>query len=93
MGRRKKQRIILGQPVATIFKPQGIPLAQLYGVVLDLDEFEALRLVDAQGLSQEEAAQSMGISRPTLCRILGSARTRIARALTQGWAIRIAGEN
>lgn len=89
MARNKKPRNISAMPVATLFKPQGISNVQLRGVVLELDGFEALRLVDAQGLSQEEAAEIMGISRPTLCRILAKARTRVAQALTQGWAIRI----
>ena len=50
---------------------------------------EALRLVDAEGLSQEDAALRMGVSRSTVCRILGEARTQVARALARGWAIRI----
>ena len=50
---------------------------------------EALRLVDAEGLSQEDAALRMGVSRPTVCRILGEARTQVARALARSWAIRI----
>ncbi len=89
MGRRRKCRNVAGRPEVTVFKPQGVPMTKLYGVVLGLDGFEALRLVDAEGLSQEEAAEAMGVSRPTLCRILGEARSRVARALTQGWIIRI----
>lgn len=76
-------------PAVTVFKPQGVPMGQLYGVVLGLDGFEALRLVDGEGLSQEEAAARMRVSRPTLCRILAEARTQVARALSRGWAIRI----
>lgn len=89
MGRRRKQRIVQTKPEVTVFRPQGIPASKLSGVILGLDEFEAMRLVDAQGLTQIEAAEIMGISRPTLCRILGAARTRVAQAITQGWAIRI----
>ena len=89
MGRRRKCRFVARLPHVTVFRPHGVPLGQLTGVVLGVDGFEALRLVDAKGLSQEEAAVSMGVSRPTLCRILGEARTQVARALSQGWAIRI----
>lgn len=64
-------------------------MGQLYGVVLGLDGFEAMRLVDGEGMSQEEAAVLMQVSRPTLCRILAEARTQVARALSRGWAIRI----
>jgi predicted DNA-binding protein (UPF0251 family) len=76
-------------PAVTVFKPQGVPMSQLSGVAIGLDGFEALRLVDAEGLSQEEAAARMGVSRPTLCRILGEARSTVARALSRGWAIRV----
>lgn len=89
MGRRRKCRRVAMMPAVTVFKPQGVAMTGLRGVVLSLDGFEALRLVDAEGLSQEEAAVSMDVSRPTLCRILGEARTLVARALTAGWAIRI----
>lgn len=89
MPRPRKRRCIRSTPPATFYKPQGIPMGQLRGVTLAVEGFEALRLVDAEGLSQEEAAQNMEVSRPTLCRILGEARTVVARALTNGWAIRI----
>lgn len=89
MGRRRKCRFVADVPAVTVFKPQGVPMGQLYGVVLGLDGLEAMRLVDAEGLSQEEAAALMQVSRPTLCRILAEARTQVARALSRGWAIRI----
>ena len=89
MGRRRKCRFVADVPALTVFKPQGVPMGQLYGVVLGLDGFEAMRLVDGEGMSQEEAAVLMQVSRPTLCRILAEARTQVARALSRGWAIRI----
>lgn len=76
-------------PAVTVFKPVGVPMGQLHGVVLGLDGFEAMRLVDGEGMSQADAAARMQVSRPTLCRILGEARTQTARALSRGWAIRI----
>lgn len=90
---RPRKRCRIGQaPPATFYKPQGVPLGQLKGVSLCVEGFEALRLVDGQGLSQEEAAGRMGVSRPTLCRILGEARSLVAKALSNGWAIRIEGQ-
>lgn len=88
-GRRRKCRFVAEPPEITVFKPVGVSMRHLRGVVIGLDGLEALRLVDAQGLSQEEAAQRMGVSRPTLCRILALARTQVAKALSQGFAIRI----
>ncbi len=89
MGRRRKCRFVAEVPVVTVFKPAGVPMGQLHGVVMGLDGFEAMRLVDGEGMSQEEAAARMRVSRPTLCRILGEARTQVARALTRGWALRV----
>ncbi|MGE4442933.1 MAG: DUF134 domain-containing protein [Desulfomicrobium sp.] len=89
MGRRRKCRFVADVPAVTVFKPVGVPMGQLHGVVLGLDGFEAMRLVDGEGMSQEEAAARMRVSRPTLCRILGEARTQVARALSRGWALRV----
>jgi len=60
-------------------------------VVITLDEFEAMRLVDLDGLYQEKAAKKMGISRQTLGRVLESARSKVARALMNGMAMRFEG--
>jgi hypothetical protein len=50
---------------------------------LRLDELEALRLADVEGLYQEAAAQRMGVSRPTFARILARARSAAATALVE----------
>lgn len=89
MGRRRKCRFVADVPEVTVFKPVGIPMGRLHGVVIGLDGFEAMRLVDGEGMSQADAASRMQVSRPTLCRILGEARTQTARALSRGWVIRI----
>lgn len=59
--------------------------------VLTVDEFEAMRLKDLEGLDQEPAAGKMGVSQPTFHRILASARTKISDAIVNGKAIRIEG--
>ena len=58
---------------------------------LSVEEIEALRLVDMMGLSHEEAASRMGVSRKTLWRDLTSARKRLVEAVVNGWAIQISG--
>jgi len=65
------------------FKPIGRPVGQLDVEPLRLDELEALRLADLEGLYQEAAAERMGVSRPTFARILGRARSAVARALIE----------
>jgi len=85
------QRRIAFVPSVTYFKPAGIPLRELEEVALTLDELEAIRLADLQGLYQEQAAQEMGVSRATFGRIVESARRKVAHALTSGKALRLEG--
>lgn len=58
---------------------------------LSIEEVEALRLVDLMGLSHDEAAARMGVSRKTLWRDLTAARRRLVEAVVNGWAIQISG--
>lgn len=76
---------------SAVFKPAGVPLDELAVVEMTLDELEAVRLADLEGLYQEEAAARMGVSRATLGRIVESARHKIADALVNGRALRIEG--
>ena len=89
MPRPRRRRRIRGKPRADLFKPAGIPARELETVTLRRDEFEAIRLKDHQGLSQEETADQMGVSQPTLHRLLKDARKKIAEAITEGKAIGI----
>lgn len=91
MPRPVLPRRIGQRPQATYYKPAGVPLHQLKEVVLNLDELEALRLVDWEGLYQEAAAERMQVSRPTLSRILAGAHRKVAEALVQGQALRVEG--
>ena len=91
MPRPLKYRFVEGHPPSDYFKPRGVPLASLEVSVLTLDEFEAVRLADYEGLYQEQAAEKMGISRQTFGKIVESARKKIADALVNSKAIRIEG--
>jgi predicted DNA-binding protein (UPF0251 family) len=84
-------RRIAGRPAAPIFKPVGIPVLELDEVVMSLDEFEAMRLADLDGLYQEEAAAQMNVSRTTFSRIIDAAHRKMADALVHGKALRIEG--
>ncbi len=59
--------------------------------MIALDEFEALRLADLEGLYQAGAAERMAVSRPTFGRILESAHHKVAEALVRGKALKIEG--
>ena len=89
MVRPSKRRRINIDPEATYFKPRAIPLSELEEVALGMDELEALRLCDYNGLGQTGAAKKMNISQSTLQRILTNARQKTAEALSESKAIRI----
>lgn len=93
MPRPVMDRRVSGRPASTLFKPAGIPTRDLPEITLTLDEFEALRLADFDGLYQEAAALRMGVSRQTFGRIIETARRKIADALVNGKALRIEGGN
>jgi predicted DNA-binding protein (UPF0251 family) len=78
-------------PGVVFFKPAGVPLRDLEIVIVPLDEFEALRLADLEGLYQEAAAERMKISRPTFARLVEAGRKKVADALANGKAIRLEG--
>jgi predicted DNA-binding protein (UPF0251 family) len=82
---------VSGPPRFGYFKPAGIPVSMLEEVALSVDEFEALRLADLEGLYQEQAAARMGVSRATFARIVEAARHKVAEVLVHGRALRIAG--
>jgi len=85
--RPKKIRKCQGNFCGKAFKPTGIPLTELTQVSLFRDEMEALRLCDSEGMTQEEAGLSMGVSRGTIQRIITIARKKTAQAITEGQAL------
>ena len=93
MPRPIKWRRVGFVPEVTYFKPAGIPVRAIEEVSLSVEELEAIRLKDQEGLQQEECAELMQISRPTFHRVLSSARSKVADALTSGKAIRVEGGN
>lgn len=91
MPRPRHCRRVACLPQATFYKPRGIPLALLQHVTLTVDELEAVRLADFQGLYQGQAAEKMSISRQTFGRVIESAHKKIADALVNGKALSIQG--
>jgi predicted DNA-binding protein (UPF0251 family) len=91
MPRPKCCRQVGAMPDKTRFRPQGKGSATIAEVCLTLDEYEALRLADLDGLYQEQAALRMNISRQTFGRIVKSARRKVADVLVNGKALRIGG--
>lgn len=89
--RPKKTRWVKCSPRERCFRPQCNSLSKLEGVILTLDEFEALRLLDLENLEQENVAKKMKVHRSTISRIISSAHKKIADALVNIKAIKIEG--
>ena len=89
MPRPKKPRFVSGYPTLTAFIPQGVPISG--EVLLSVEELEAVRLSDFEGLDQESAANLVEVSRQTYGRILARARHCISEALITGKALKIQG--
>ena len=93
MPRPQKERIVHKPPLFTEFKPTGIARKYLQQTSLLLDEYEALRLADYDGLSHNEAADEMEISRSTFTRLIEQARKKIANFIIKGESLIIEGGN
>ncbi len=89
--RPKKLRWIKRSLGVRCFKPQGGRITKNEAVVIGLDEFEAMRLLDLEGLSQEQAAKKMKIHRSTVSRIIASGHKKIMDALVKCKTLRIEG--
>ncbi|MBI1977532.1 MAG: DUF134 domain-containing protein [Candidatus Omnitrophica bacterium] len=89
--RPKKIRWVCCPPGERCFRPIGKPVRRLQGVILSLDEMEAVRLADLQGFEQERVARWMRVHRSTVSRILASARRKIGDALVNCKAIKVEG--
>ncbi|MBO8174463.1 DUF134 domain-containing protein [Thermococcus sp. M39] len=84
-GRRRKMRFIGLIPEIRHFYPARPPIGPPQPpIFMTYEEFEALRLVDYEGLTQEEAGKRMGVSRGTVWRALSSARKKVAQMLVEG---------
>lgn len=85
MARPHRIRKVNTPPHFKGFRPIG--LSDEKPVVLNFEEYEALRLSDFENLGQVEAAKLMNVSRPTYARIYETARRKVAQAFVLGKAI------
>ena len=91
MPRPRKCRKVCCLPKASSFSPDRPDAAGLPAVVMTVDEYETIRLIDHQGLSQEECSVYLQVARTTAQLIYNSARQKLARALVLGLPLRIEG--
>ncbi|MBS7651628.1 DUF134 domain-containing protein [Candidatus Bathyarchaeota archaeon] len=92
-GRGRTPKPVMVGMAPSIEGLQPIPVRNPEPIQLDMAELEAFRLVDLEGLSQEEAGMRMGISRGTVWRLVQSARRKAAQALSEGRPIVITPPN
>lgn len=90
MPRPRKCRQVCRLPRHDAFAPVGCARSA-EAVVITVDEYETIRLIDYEGLSQEECAASMGVARTTVQQIYNTAREKLSAALVEGRPFRIQG--
>ena len=93
MPRTTKCRRIYGFPDYYSFIPEDADAGSIETIMLSLDEFETIRLLDHEGLNQEECAVRMGVARTTVTAMYESARKKIIGAIVEGKRLCIAGGN
>lgn len=91
MPRQKRSRLIVNPPSIKGMSVVGIQKRSSEKISLFLEEYQAIKLLDYDGMTQEEAAVHMNVSRPTITRIYETARQKVARALTEGKDLMIRG--
>lgn len=92
MPRPQRCRWIGGYPNCWRFSPEDSQYAET-PVTMSLDEYETVRLLDREELTQEQCAERMGVSRTTVTAIYGSARKKLARMLVDGKPLQLSGGN
>jgi len=91
MPRPRKWRRVCCLPESNLFGPINASLDKVNIIVMPLDEYETIRLIDLQGFTQEECADQMHIARTTVQRIYNDARNKLAESLVNGKVLRIEG--
>lgn len=91
MPRLKRLRLLDDLPIIKGFRPIWMKANLRQAVIINLEEYEALRLIDYEKQIHEQAAVTMNISRPTVTRIYESARQKLSTALVEGRSLLIEG--
>ena len=90
MPRPRKHRRVCSHPAYTSFGPHACE-GRGEALVMSVDEFETIRLVDFEGLTQEQCAEQMEVARTTVQAIYQSARKKLAQCIVRGSPLQIEG--
>ena len=91
MPRPRKWRKVCCLPDSSRFGPLDSPAEGEFFVNMTVDEYETIRLIDLEDLSQEECASQMNVARTTVQGIYSDARKKLAESLVNGKVLRIEG--
>ena len=90
MARQPRCRKVCRLPISASFVPEN-PGENKEEIVLTVEEYEAMRLIDKEGFSQEECGRYMDVARTTAQQIYADARKKVTTALVEGRTLRIEG--
>lgn len=91
MPRPRKWRRVCCLPESNLFGPLIPRQNDPEIVMMTVEEYETIRLIDLEGLMQEECAERMNVARTTVQRIYNDARKKIAESLVNGKILKIEG--
>ena len=91
MARPRKHRRVCGLPDVNRFGPLGRSSGKLSAIIMTVDEYESIRLIDYEGFTQEEASLQMNVARTTVQGIYALARQKISKSLVDGRTLQIEG--
>ena len=93
MPRPRKFRRVCALPENKTFGPINNASITSRNIIMSIEEYEAIRLIDYEGFTQEECVERMDVSRTTVQRIYNEARIKIAASLVEGTSLLIDGGN
>ena len=91
MARPRKWRRVCTLPKVSVFGPVDLSLGVNKIIIMTVEEYESIRLMDLEGLNQQECAEVMGIARSTIQRIYDDARRKLADSMVNGKILKIEG--
>ena len=91
MPRPRKQKLICAMPSCSTFAPDGSAYSEKDMIVMTIEEYETIRLIDYSHMDQTQCAEEMGIARSTVQRLYTDARRKIADCIVDGLPLKISG--
>lgn len=91
MARPRKLRKVCNLPETTEFGPINPSREDIETISMTVEEYEVIRLIDYEGLTQEETSEIMHVARATVQRIYMDARRKLADFLVNGNMLNIEG--